>query len=118
MIEKFAPVELGVSLDTLSDVQRHMLEKLVLAGMQMEAIFWKQTWSGAVSLRDRLRASSDSADRRCCKEVLLMMGPYDRLEEQRPFIAGALACRRRPSTCPTTSASIRQKARARSCCET
>lgn len=88
MIEKFAPVSLEVSLGSLSDTQREMLAKLVQAGMEMEAVFWKQTWSGAIALRDRLRASSAVEDRRRLEEVLLMVGPYDRLEEQRPFIDG------------------------------
>ncbi|MBM3463969.1 MAG: peptidase, partial [Armatimonadetes bacterium] len=83
MLEKFAEVHLGDEIDTLDAADRKVVENAIEAARALDAIFWKQTWSGAVALRDRLAAAND---RRRLEEVLLMYGPYDRLEDHRPFL--------------------------------
>jgi len=85
VIEKFAPVDLGVNLDSQSEADRVVIRRCVEAGAAMHEIFWRQTWSGAVALRDRLRAAGEG---RALEEVELMMGPYDRLKDHEPFMDG------------------------------
>src|SRR5687768_14468489 len=81
MLEKFAVVDLGVDEAALSPSDREVLHRAVEAARHMDKIFWTQAWSGNEALRERLSG-------RQREEFELMYGPYDRLEDHRPFIEG------------------------------
>jgi hypothetical protein len=92
MLEKFAEVTLTADLDALDDADRRVVTHAIRASQHLDEIFWRQTWSGAVSLRDRLRGASHPDNRRLLAELELMYGPYDRLDEHHvSFVAGVPA---------------------------
>jgi len=75
-------VKLTADLSAMSDNHRKMLAKLIRASEHMNAIFWQQ-WYGD---RDALLASiKDDATRRYAE---MNFGPWDRLNEDTPFIEG------------------------------
>ncbi len=60
-----------------------MLPKLIDAAAAMDTIFWRQYYPARDSL---LGALSDSALRRL---VIINAGPWDRLDDDKPFVPGA-----------------------------
>ncbi len=83
MLDKYAPYKLDVNLDDLSDNQRAVVDKLIQAGNEVDAMFWNQAYGN----RDEFLGSiSDPALK---KFAILNFGPWDRLESNAPFIEGA-----------------------------
>ncbi len=79
---ELASVKLTADLSGFSDAQRRMLGKLVRASELMNAIFWKQ-WYG-----DRAALMAKIADEPTRRLVDIHYGPWDRLHDDAPFIAG------------------------------
>ncbi|WP_346839355.1 Zn-dependent hydrolase [Microbulbifer sp. SAOS-129_SWC] len=78
----YAPVELSADLSNLSDNQRQMLGKLIDASKIMDRLFWLQSFGPAEEL---LSSIDDSAKR---KYAEINYGPWDRLNDNEPFIEG------------------------------
>lgn len=79
----YARVALKADLSRFDEQTRRMIAKLVEASDVMNAIFWKQSWDGE---REPLLArAADAATREL---VEINYGPWDRLNEDTPFIAG------------------------------
>jgi hypothetical protein len=99
-ITKFAQVKLDYPQDILSGPEKKALAKLVEAGYIMDEIFLRQVWAGNIEMRDNLKAAmkqahddpeSQAAAQRGLIEDLnhffrINFGPWDRLEEDSPFI--------------------------------
>jgi len=83
-LTKWARVEMTYDARRLPERDKHFLQKLIEASRYMDEAFWCQSWSGAVELRDRLRASDSESS--LWRLVKIMAGPYDRLEEFEPFM--------------------------------
>jgi hypothetical protein len=83
---QFAPTELTVDLDSLTEEERDVLGYLVEASRYMDEIFLHQVWSGAPEMRSELQQSTQSAanDARALFEI--NFGPWDRLKELEPFL--------------------------------
>ena len=91
-IQKYAQVDIPIDRSALSQPEMEALQKLVQAGGVIDEIFLRQVWSGNVAMRDELRA----AEAKGGPEMKLMtdlyhyfqinFGPWDRLEEDSPFI--------------------------------
>lgn len=79
----YARVELKTDLSRFDERTRRMIAKLVEASDVMNAIFWKQSWDGD---REQLLARAPDAATRDLVEI--NFGPWDRLNEDTPFIAG------------------------------
>ncbi|WP_105103685.1 dipeptidyl-peptidase 3 family protein [Microbulbifer pacificus] len=78
----YAPVELNADLSSLSDNQRQLIGKLIDASKIMDQLFWLQSYGPAQEL---LSGIDDSAAR---KFADINYGPWDRLNDNKPFIEG------------------------------
>lgn len=78
----YATVTLTANLDGLSAAQRKMLPLLIEAAQTMDEIFWQQSWGDRAALLARI---DDPALRDL---AMLNFGPWDRLNEDQPFVAG------------------------------
>jgi len=82
-VEQFALVDLKADLSQLTPRQREMLKKLVEASEIMEDLFWKDAFPGD---RDAfLKSLPDEATREYAR---IMYGPWDRMDGNKPFVAG------------------------------
>ncbi len=80
--EIFAPVKLTADLSTLSEKERRMLGLFIEAGEIMDDLFWRQTYGDRQALLGRVK------DPRARDFVMLNYGPWDRLADNEPFVAG------------------------------
>ncbi len=78
----YATVKLDADLTALSDSERQMIPLLIEAAKIMDTLFWLQTYGNPDSL---LNAVSDPKTREFIK---INYGPWDRLNNDTPFIAG------------------------------
>ena len=81
-LTKYVKVKLTADLSGLSDDQREIIKLLIEAGKQMDDVFWMQAYGDKKQLLD----SIDDATLRNFAEV--NYGPWDRLQNNKPFIAG------------------------------
>src|SRR6185437_12759675 len=99
MAARFAPAEVGADLTGLPKSERDALARLVEAARIMDALFLRQVWAGNDAMLQELaqkaampvgpRASRTAAARLHC--FLLNKGPWDRLDDNKPFVPGAPA---------------------------
>ncbi|GAA5525675.1 hypothetical protein Maes01_02247 [Microbulbifer aestuariivivens] len=78
----YVPVELNADLSSLSDKQRQMIAKLIDASAIMDRLFWLQSFGPAAELLPKI----DDPARR--KFADINYGPWDRLENNAPFVEG------------------------------
>jgi len=83
-LAKWARVEMTYDASGLPERDKRFLQKLIEASRYIDEAFWRQSWSGAVEVRDRLRASKSAKS--LLRLVDIMAGPYDCLEEFEPFL--------------------------------
>jgi hypothetical protein len=81
-LAQYTPVRLSADLSGLSERERRMIPLLIEAAQEMDTIFWQQVYPARDSL---LALISDSATRAF---VELNYGPWDRLENNEPFVPG------------------------------
>ncbi len=81
--EIYADFTLTADLDALTESQRNMLAILIEASEIMDQLFWRQAF------RDDYLAWLDTIDEAAARRFAeLNYGPWDRLDGDRPFIAG------------------------------
>jgi hypothetical protein len=102
-IAKYTQVDIDYPAEILSQPELRALAKLVEAGAIMDEIFLRQVWSGNVEMRDNLQkaammAHDDPGSEAAAQHDLIdnlnhffriNMGPWDRLDEDAPFIGTA-----------------------------
>ena len=81
-LSRYTPVRLTADLSKLTPKERRMLPLLIDAARTMDTIFWRQAYPARDSL---LGAVSDSSLRRL---IVINAGPWDRLDGDKPFVAG------------------------------
>jgi Peptidase family M49 len=81
-LAQYTPVRLSADLSALSERERRMIPLLIEAAREMDPIYWGQVYPGRDSL---LRTITDSATR---TYVDWNYGPWDRLDDNRPFVPG------------------------------
>ena len=81
-LEDYVTVKLTADLSGLSDSQREMLPLLVQAAQVMDGLFWQQAYGD----RDALLEGIEDPDARRFAEI--NYGPWDRLDNNRPFLPG------------------------------
>jgi hypothetical protein len=79
----YAVVPLKADLSHLDENTRRMVAKLVQAADLMNELTWKQSWDG-----DRAALMAQAPDEATRELVNINFGPWDRLNEDTPFIAG------------------------------
>lgn len=80
----YAEVELTTDLSVLSAKEREMLGLFIDAAVEMDGIFWQQTFPGD---RAALEAAT-AGDPTVSRYVALNYGPWDRLAGDAPFVPG------------------------------
>jgi uncharacterized protein YjbJ (UPF0337 family) len=89
MTARFAPTDVTADLSQLSPNDRRVLAKLVEASKIIDGIFLRQVWSGDVSMLLDLAADQTPEGRARLHYFLINKGPWSRLDEDKPFVAGA-----------------------------
>ena len=84
-VAAYSPVRLTADLSKLSDHERQMLPLLIDAAAEMDTVYQLQYYHARDSL---LAIVKDSATRRF---IAINYGPWDRLDEDRPFVPGVEA---------------------------
>ncbi len=85
---RYAPVELKVDLSRLPRSEVTALAKLVEAGKIMDALFLRQVWAGNEALLLQLARDQTPLGRARLTAFLRNKGPWDRLDDDRPFLPG------------------------------
>ena len=81
-LAKYTTIRLQADSGSLSARERQMLPILVEAARQMDAVYWQQVYGDRAAL---LAAIADPQARRFAE---INYGPWDRLANDRPFLAG------------------------------
>lgn len=85
-LTQFVPTEITYDKNLLNDDQKQVLEKLILAAKQMDKIFWKQASHTGLAVKKELEEMDDPSINDFLKYLKINFGPYDRLDENNPFI--------------------------------
>ena len=80
--EIYSKVSLDVDLSSLSDRQKKMVSLLIDAGKITDDLFWRQVWGDKESLLSNI---DDPAAKQFAE---YNYGPWDRLDADKPFLAG------------------------------
>ena len=91
MTRLFAPVDIGADLSGLPDSERRALGQIVDAARVMDGIFLEQVWAGNPAMLISLAEDGSAAGRAALDFFLLNKGPWSRIDDDRPFVAGAPA---------------------------
>jgi hypothetical protein len=81
-LAKYTPVRLTTDLSKLSPKERQMIPLLIDAVKEMDAVFWMQSFGS----RDSLMATL--SDARVKQFADMNYGPWDRLDNDQPFVPG------------------------------
>ena len=82
LVDKYTSVRLDTDVSGLSDDQKEMVRLFIEAAQAMDGIFWEQAYGNRDSL---LQAIGDPQRRRFAR---INYGPWDRLNDNEPFIDG------------------------------
>lgn len=86
-LTRYVPVRLDADLSNLSDNQKKMLPLLIDAAKHMDKAFWYQAFGSEMQLE--FPASYDEATvKRLSNHFKINYGPWERLQENQPFIEG------------------------------
>jgi hypothetical protein len=81
-VNEYAVVKLTTDLSKLTDKEKQMIPILLDVAQIMDDIFWEQTWGDKNALLDTIK------DPYAKQFGAINYGPWDRLDENKPFIAG------------------------------
>ena len=81
-LDQYVPVQLTSDLSALSAAQKQVLRLLIKAGGIMDELFWLEAYGDKTAL---LESIEDAATRRFAE---INYGPWDRLDNNRPFVDG------------------------------
>jgi hypothetical protein len=81
-LDRYTPFRLQTDISALTENERRMLPLLIDAADAMNDLFWRQSWGDKQALMSRI---DDPAARRFAE---LNYGPWDRLDDNAPFIPG------------------------------
>lgn len=81
-LTKYIKVKLEADLSHLSKNQKKLIPLLIEAASEMDKAFWKQAYGDSVELDGIIKSASLK------KHAQINYGPWERLQENRPFISG------------------------------
>ncbi len=84
-LEQFAPTEVQADLDTLSESERQVLDKLIEAARHMDRAFLLQAWPENLEFRERLARQEGDLAEAALAYFDIMYGPWDRQTDREPF---------------------------------
>jgi len=85
-LAQFAPTEITYDESLLNEEQKQVLEKLVLAAKAIDKIFWKQASHIGLEVLQDFKNVDHPAAKDFVRYLTINFGPYDRLDENKPFI--------------------------------
>ncbi len=85
-LAQFAPTDITFDDDQLNEEQKQMLEKLVLAAKAIDKIFWKQASHVGLEVLQDFKKVDHPAAKDFLRYLTINFGPFDRLDENKPFI--------------------------------
>lgn len=85
-VAQFVPTELTFDQNLLGKSDRRVLRKIVEASRFIDQIFLRQVSPRNPESLAALESSETAADRELLRYYDIMAGPWDRLEEHRPFV--------------------------------
>ncbi len=88
-IAEFARTDINYDSSLLDDRQKMVVEKLYYASKIIDEIFLEQVYSRNFEIRDSLRESIDPEAPLKLAYFDIMFGPFDRIDENKPFIDSA-----------------------------
>jgi hypothetical protein len=91
MTARFAPVEIGADLSSLSAPDRFVLARLIEASRIIDALFLRQVWAGNGAMLLDLLQDQTPEGRARLHYFLINKGPWSRLDHDRVFVPGAPA---------------------------
>jgi len=89
MTARFAPVDLSADVTPLPANERQALARLVEAAKVMDTLFLRQVWAGNETMLLDLLQDTSELGRARLHYFLINKGPWSRLDQNAPFIAGA-----------------------------
>jgi hypothetical protein len=81
-VNEYAVVKLTTDMSKLTEKEKQMIPVLIEISKVMDDIFWEQTWGDKNALMDTIK------DPYAKQFVEINYGPWDRLDENKPFVAG------------------------------
>lgn len=85
-LAQYAPVELSVDLQTLEPQEREVASLVIEASRKIHEIFLRQAWAGNPRLAQELTKGKGPLAETARTFFELNAGPWDRLDENRPFL--------------------------------
>jgi len=85
-ISQFSETEIKYDESLLDDRQRIVVEKLYMAAKIIDGLFLEQVYAKNTEIRNKLLSQSGTQTKNELKYFDIMFGPFDRLDERRPFI--------------------------------
>ena len=89
-LAQFAPTEISYDESLLNEEQKQVLEKLVMAAKAIDKIFWKQASHVGLEVLQDFENSDHPSAEDFVRYLTINFGPFDRLEENKPFNGGAV----------------------------
>ncbi|MCU4163573.1 dipeptidyl-peptidase 3 family protein [Carboxylicivirga caseinilyticus] len=80
-VDNFIPFQLTTDLNQLTEKEKQMLPLLFEAAQIMDDLFWKQAWG------DKNELLSNTQDETLKKFLKINYGPWERLDDNKPFVA-------------------------------
>lgn len=85
-LDKLAPVDLKVDISHLASWEKAVLGKLILTAQVIDELFLLQVYPENPKIRTALQKSTSPDAPEYLKMFNIMFGPWNRLEENKPFI--------------------------------
>jgi len=85
-LDKFVPVTISYDQTLLSEQDQQVIAKLVQAANYMDRIFLRQVYVDNEKILKQLQASQIPDDLICLDYFKIMYGPWDRLNDNQPFL--------------------------------
>src|SRR3546814_1348118 len=87
-LDQYVRVRLTTDLSALSENQKQMIPLLIDAARIMDSLFWYEAYGRRDSLLDALDDERSGEAGAIQEYVRINYGPWDRLDNNRPFIEG------------------------------
>ena len=88
-LAKFAPTEITFDESILTAEDRALLNKFISAAQIIDNIFWKQAYPPSLAIKAQLEKSALPEDKDYLRFLMINFGPFDRQDENKPFIGTA-----------------------------
>ena len=85
-VARFKPVEMPFTFEGKSAREKTVINELIAACRDLEDIYWRQNNPDDIALYNKLRVSSDPADRRLAHYIWINGSRFDQIDENKPFI--------------------------------